>query len=59
MKELNLDKKWWISGGAVTCFVFSIGVIIGYYGKQGEVTSAGPSEAEKIILRHITDRFVT
>jgi hypothetical protein len=29
-----MDKKLLIVGGGVAAFLFSIGVIIGYYGKQ-------------------------
>jgi hypothetical protein len=51
-----LDKKLLISVGVISAVLFGIGVIIGYYGKQGEYNSRGLSESEKLLINHVTNR---
>jgi hypothetical protein len=52
-----IDKKFLIIFGACAVVLFSIGVIIGYYGKQGEYNNRDLTESEKLLIKHVSNRY--
>lgn len=50
------DKKILTITGVLFGTIFGIGVIIGYYSKQGEYNTRGLSESEKFLIKHVTNK---
>ena len=53
MAFVFLDKKNILIGSLILALIFSLGVIIGYYGHQ----MPGPSEADDLVNRIMKDQF--